>query len=87
MNVDYDRNPIQSHIRKLEYKGRKYSLRKFAFVTSVTRMAIIIDPYTGDELSLMTAISTIVIPLNYVNKHGAPNGFHSKKHQYATVLE
>ena len=83
--ADYDRDSYTEPYRRIEYKGRKYSLRKFAFVTSKHyKDGDYIDPYTGDELSLNDSNFDHIIPLNYVNKHGGAKWSHSKKHQYAT---
>lgn len=83
--ADYDRDSYTEPYKKIEYKGRKYSLRKFAFVTSKHyKDGDYTDPYTGDELSLDDSNFDHIIPLNYVNKHGGAKWSHSKKHQYAT---
>lgn len=83
--VDYDRDSYTEPYKRIEYKGRKYSLRKFAFVTSKHyKSGSYTDPYTGDKLDINDSNFDHIIPLNYVNKHGGAGWSHSKKHQYAT---
>lgn len=83
--IAYDRDSYTEPYKRIEYKGRKYSLRKFAFVMSNHyKSGSYTDPYTGDKLDIEDSNFDHIIPLNYVNKHGGARWSHSKKHQYAT---
>lgn len=83
--VDYERDSYTEPYKRIEYKGRKYSLRRFAFETSKHyRNGEYTDPYTGEILTINDSNFDHIIPLNYVNKHGGAKWSHSKKHQYAT---
>lgn len=83
--ANYNRDSYTEPYRKIDYKGRKLSLRRFAFEASVhNEDGVYTDPYTNKELELVDSNFDHIIPLNYVNQHGGMKWSHSKKHQYAT---
>lgn len=83
--ANYSRDSYTEPYSKVDYKGRKLSLRRFAFETSSHNdNGVYTDPYTNKKLTLEESNFDHIIPLNYVNQHGGAKWSHSKKHQYAT---